>query len=226
MLNDGNVVDSKNEPLFSCTDPDDFIPLFDKFMSDYTDGGGFVFVRSGGHDDWCDQLRVAISENEYAYFNWDMETDADHTDIMNVYRECLPDDGAIFRACKATAGHKKLQGIDAVLATRPTVPVFVFIKKYLQAGKTIDTRNVLAVIDLPIAGDGKVDSLVQGLIGRCCGYGKNRDVMIFTDIKRVEAYVTWLNDEAPEKSIAVTSKATFNTRGEVKTLRGSAYFST
>jgi len=67
---------------------------------------------------------IAQSDN-LAWFAWNMDTGKDHTVVLDAY-----DSG--------------LKGIVAVIA----IPVFVFIKGYFQAGKTIDTSNICAVIDL------------------------------------------------------------------------------
>ncbi len=112
----------------------------------------------------CETMKLAILSRRYAYFEWNTETGASDTDVLSLYESSLLDDGEIFYKCKKNAGRKNLQGIDAVIGADPTIPVFIFVKGFLRAGKTIDTTHVSAVIDLPVKTSGNLDSLVQGLV--------------------------------------------------------------
>jgi hypothetical protein len=175
-------------------------------------------------------LRAVIDELGFCAFNWNIvDSGSDHVDVLNAYRESLPDeDGEIFRRCKEYAGSMNLQGIDAVVATDPTIPVFIFIKGYLKAGKTINTKHITAVIDLPLAKNtnySKVDGLVQGLVGRCCGYGKNTDVLVFSDTRRMQAYVDWIEGTVNSRVVHGSAHSRI-AGGVVTTLSSSAYFAT
>jgi hypothetical protein len=228
MLVAGNINNARDEPFLTCTDDSSTFPdAFDRFMNDYGICNGFVFIRAssnnGEHAEWCAQLKNAVSERDHAYFEWNTKTAKESDDILYLYENCLPDE-AIFNECKVNAS-TKLKGIDAVLGTLPPILVFIFIKGFLKAGKTIDTTNVVAVIDLPIKGEGHVDSLVQGLVGRCCGYGKNTDVIVFTDEQRVQAYIDWLHDDIPTQRTSVSKHSVRSVQGDTVTKPTSAYFS-
>ncbi len=58
------------------------------------------------------------------------------------------------------------------------------------------------VVDIPYQNKnaGKVDRLVQGFVGRCCGYNKaNNNVYIVSNFDRIKAYADWIDGvEAPE----------------------------
>lgn len=59
------------------------------------------------------------------------------------------------------------------------------------------------VVDIPYqsATAGKVDRLLQGLVGRCCGYHKAKnDVYIVSNFARIKAYADWIDGvEVPDQ---------------------------
>lgn len=235
MLKNDMIVHNADEPFFdmdrvTAFTEDEFFGELELFIAQYELQKGFIFIRANGskssHVQWCTLLQDSLSStDDFAWFEWNMDTGTDHTDVIHAYGQSLPDKHyeTTFEACKLHAGVHNLEGIDAVVATNPGIPVFVFIKGYLKAGKTIATQNISAVIDLPSASE-NVTSLVQGLVGRCCGYGKNEDLLVFTDETCVKAYADWVSGVDPEALVKASSRATIHKSGEVHTLRGSAYY--
>ncbi len=56
--------------------------------------------------------------------------------------------------------------LNAVLATAPTQKTVIFIKGMLRMGKVLIKTHILCVIET----GSKTDTILQGLLGRCCGY--------------------------------------------------------
>jgi hypothetical protein len=174
-------------------------------MNAFTGAPGFVFIRENVHSKDCKKWVAQFKEvlqttDEFGFFEMDKDNCGDPTDLVRAYGRCAPED--TYNRCLTYAKRRDLSGIDTVLGISPPKFIFIFIKEMLLAGKTLNTKHVRMVIDVPYKGvdSGNVDRIVQGLVGRCCGYKKNEDVVIVTNKKRVEAYVKWVNDNvAPSK---------------------------
>ena len=120
MLENDKIIDSAEESFFDMdhsilvlTD-DEFHGDMELFMTHYGLEKGFLFLRATDkntqHMHWSTMLQDCITQsNNLAWFAWNMDTGKDHTDVLDAY-----DSG--------------LKGIDAVIATDPGIPVFVFIK--------------------------------------------------------------------------------------------------
>jgi hypothetical protein len=68
----------------------------------------------------------------------------------------------------------------------------VFIHILFVAGKTIKTKNVLMVVDRS-SNSTKTDTVVPGLVGRCCGYGKKDDkVVVVANKEHMKAYASYV----------------------------------
>jgi hypothetical protein len=166
---------------------------------------GFVIIRentkSSDCKKWVAQFKEVLqTTEEFYFFEMDMENCADPTDLVRAYGKCVPVDK--YNKSLTYAKKHDLSGIDAVLAVSPPKFIFIFVKEMLLAGKTLNTKHVRMVIDVPYkaADSGNVDRIVQGLVGRCCGYNKIKGVVIVTNKKRVKAYIEWVNnDVAPSK---------------------------
>lgn len=81
---------------------------------------------------------------------------------------------------------------------------------YFIKGCTINTKHVIAMIDMPKKSAGHVDSLVQGLVGRACGYKKNENIRIYTNINLCKYYINWVNDDGHLARMSATAKARQN----------------
>jgi len=80
-------------------------------------------------------------------------------------------------------------GINDLLQKVINKPKIIFLKGLLRAGKRVDTENVIMVHD---TAESKTDTTVQSLLGRCCGYGKNKDIQIYCDYKAAVDYRDWV----------------------------------
>jgi hypothetical protein len=170
-------------------------------MSGFTPGvTGFVFIRENVKSPDCREWVAKFKEvlktmNEFGFFEMDADNCVDPMDLVRAYGKCVSKDK--YEKCIVYAKKRCLSGIDAVLALSPPKFIFIFVKEMLLAGKTLNTKHVKMVIDVPYKGvnSGNVDRIVQGLVGRCCGYNKNKDVVIVTNKKRVEDYIKWVNND-------------------------------
>lgn len=68
----------------------------------------------------------------------------------------------------------------------------IAIARKLSAGKQLLTSNIAMVFDYS---DGEISTSVQGLTGRCCGYGKAaHGVDLYVNVKHASTYATWANE--------------------------------
>jgi hypothetical protein len=108
------------------------------------------------------------------------------------------------------------QGINEILYDIPDKKTIIFLKGLLRAGKRVDTKNIIMVHDTSIS---NVDTTVQSLLGRCCGYGKNQDIEIYCDKFSAEKYKKWIESGydlklVPDKSKNILSGGKKNSNNE------------
>ena len=99
----------------------------------------------------------------------------------------------------ACAGCPLLDDIDRLLIVPPPLDVMIMIKGFLRAGKQLNTTHIAAVLEKPTKGKpSHIETVVQGLPGRCCGYGKaNHGVQVIAAMEAAEDYVEfWRSDGA------------------------------
>ena len=65
--------------------------------------------------------------------------------------------------------------LDTLLATKPKKTV-IFLKGMIRMGKQLNKNHVSFCMETSIS---NTDTMLQGLLGRCCGYGANRNVHIY-----------------------------------------------
>jgi hypothetical protein len=77
--------------------------------------------------------------------------------------------------------------LDEVMTTQPVRPTIIFIKGMLRMGKQLKKNFVRFVFES--SRSTKTDSILQGLLGRCCGYDSRPDIAVYvrqnTIVKRV-----------------------------------------
>jgi hypothetical protein len=101
--------------------------------------------------------------------------------------------------------------INDVLSVEPEQPTVIFIKGKLRMGKVIIKTHLLWCLET--SNNPKTDTLVQGLLGRCCGYDSRADIHIY--IKKAiredkrEMMVSSPNGRIPQKWV--------NRKGKTKT---------
>jgi len=100
------------------------------------------------------------------------------------------------------------QGINDILTKKPVQNTIVFLKGLLRAGKRVDTRNVVMVHDTLKS---NTDTTVQSLLGRCCGYGKNKDIDIYCDRLSAEMFRDWVESDFSIENVPSKAK---NVRGK------------
>ena len=101
----------------------------------------------------------------------------------------------------------KNKTIDGLLEEIPKKKTIIFLKGKLRAGKRINTQNIIMIHD---TAESKTDTTVQSLLGRCCGYNKNKDVEIYCDKFSAEKYKNWITSgfdisKTPDKAKNVIS---------------------
>lgn len=77
--------------------------------------------------------------------------------------------------------------LDEIMTVRPTQPTVIFIKGMLRMGKQLKKNFVRFVFES--SRSTKTDAILQGLLGRCCGYDSRPDIDVYirqyNDIIRV-----------------------------------------
>eukprot|EP01040_Poterioochromonas_malhamensis_P009125 gene9125-9895_t len=156
---------------------------------------GFVLIRENDTP-WVSNLQMFITknvpENEMVYVEFHSKVKK----FLASYVDKIGKTSNVAKDCKRVQSNTNCDDLDAVLGTNPDRIVVIFIKDALRAGKTVDTTNVLMVIDTPLKNvndQSAMDTTVQGLVGRCCGNKKQEDdVLIITNKPEVENYKHWL----------------------------------
>jgi hypothetical protein len=226
MIQKNRIIDYRNKKLtfLSATTPATIGQEMEKFLTLLSQktgkDKGFVFIRENikskesktwvaNFKSYLDNLpKGANGLAKFTYFNLNQDSVSRHSKgaidgVMQAYSGRVS--VQVWKTCMARARARipKALGIDAVLTTCPDRIVFIFVKEMLLAGKTLDTPFVRMVMDIPFKNlsVGKVDRSVQGLVGRCCGYGKDaHQVCIVSHLARVKAYMDWVNGgNAPEQ---------------------------
>ena len=93
--------------------------------------------------------------------------------------------------------NKHIKDIHEVLDQVPRELTIVGIARRLSASKQLRTNNICMVFDYS---EGEISTTMQGLVGRCCGYGKLSDnVDVYCNTKYGEVYNNWsINNFYPE----------------------------
>lgn len=77
--------------------------------------------------------------------------------------------------------------LDQVLQVKPTKHTFIFIKEKLRCAKTLQ-KDYLGILYERYTKKPKMDTILQGLVGRLTGYHKNHDAVVFSNPKLVQHY--------------------------------------
>ena len=67
--------------------------------------------------------------------------------------------------------------INDLLSTRPLRPTVIFLKGMIRMGKQVKKQFVLFCLETSKAA--KTDTILQGLLGRCCGYDSSPSIQIY-----------------------------------------------
>lgn len=93
--------------------------------------------------------------------------------------------------------------INEILGLEPDAPTFIILKNMFYASKTLEDENVGVLHDRPT---GKVDTNLQSLLGRACGYEKSKTTHIFTEMQIVDEYISFWRDLPAEEKIVVPTE--------------------
>jgi len=97
--------------------------------------------------------------------------------------------------------------INVLLSTRPARPTVIFLKGMIRMGKQLKKNFVLFCFET--SKTFKTDTILQGLLGRCCGYDSNESIHIY--IRRIEGItkipvMVLYNGKKVQKQITVKGK--------------------
>jgi hypothetical protein len=77
--------------------------------------------------------------------------------------------------------------LDQVLQIKPSRHTFIFIKEKLRCAKTLQ-KDYLGILYERYTKKPKMDTILQGLVGRLTGYHKNHDAVVFSNPTLVRNY--------------------------------------
>jgi hypothetical protein len=77
--------------------------------------------------------------------------------------------------------------LDQVLQIKPSRHTFIFIKEKLRCAKTLQ-KDYLGILYERYTKKPKMDTILQGLVGRLTGYHKNHDAVVFSNPTLVQNY--------------------------------------
>ncbi len=77
--------------------------------------------------------------------------------------------------------------LDDVLSIKPTKHTFIFIKEKLRCAKTLP-KEYLGVLYERFTKKPKMDTILQGLVGRLTGYHQNKDAVVFSNKSLIRDY--------------------------------------
>ena len=90
--------------------------------------------------------------------------------------------------CDSTTDDDVLQKIQH----RPEKHTFIFIKEHLRCAVTLKPKCNIGVLYERMSRCVCDDVIIQGLLGRCCGYDNDEGMVVFTNIDSVERYIKLL----------------------------------
>jgi hypothetical protein len=85
-----------------------------------------------------------------------------------------------------TSSGSSIEDINTILKEMPDKNTFILLKNMFYASKTLNDAHVGVLHDRSSIKD---DTNLQSLLGRSCGYNKNKDTIIFTSLETVENYI-------------------------------------
>ena len=109
----------------------------------------------------------------------------------------------------------KVKDINDILRVEPSELTVIFIKEKCRMGKKIDKRHIVCGIET--SSNSKTDTILQGLLGRCCGYNGdefNAPIYILNlDWREIDRYIDLFNgNEYSIPHSAMNIKPCKNTR--------------
>jgi len=90
--------------------------------------------------------------------------------------------------------------LDDILSVKPEKHTFLFIKEKLRCAKTL-CKDYLGILYERFTKKPKMDTILQGLVGRLTGYHKNKDAVVFSNPDLVKEYkLLWDNSFRTQKN--------------------------
>lgn len=101
---------------------------------------------------------------------------------------------------------KQLESINLLILNQPPEEKeVILLKQKLRASIQINTEHISVVFD---NFSKQSDVTVQSLLGRCCGYDKNKSIIIYTNKKAVVTYANWVNNDFDIRYVGADNRNT------------------
>lgn len=110
------------------------------------------------------------------------------------------------------ANHTRNKHINDILRTLPVRPTIIFIKGMLRMGERIVKDHILFCLES--SHGSKTDTLMQSLLGRCCGYHTNDRIQFYFDNQfltsgEIERFIAMSDDNDIIPYKAMNMKSTY-----------------
>lgn len=103
--------------------------------------------------------------------------------------------------------------INNILVCKPKKPSIIFVKDKLRMGETLDTKYVYVVHDDPL--NQYSHTTVQSLVGRCCGYNKQKnETIIYCDLDKAYQHYIWIKNNYSVENVPYDVKYVNNSTRE------------
>ena len=159
---------------------------------------GFLIIRAIGNkkmQPWKEALVDRLRARDFKVMDYEA---GNKNDLLEDFKDICSEEH-----------HKRLEkcgkkGINQILHLEPEENTAIFIKGMLRAGVQLNTEYVGAIVEPggfweDSKCDPLVDTVAQGLVGRCCGYQKAvQHVRIIANRRKVLDYSKfWINEAIP-----------------------------
>jgi hypothetical protein len=114
-----------------------------------------------------------------------------------------------------------IEHINDTLHQKPNIHTFIFIKEKLRCAITLDKTNLGILYERYVVSGFNDTTVIQGLLGRLCGYYNNNNIICYTNISSIEKYeLLWMNNFDNINEIGWKSNTTGKNKNK-KTVNGN-----
>lgn len=129
-----------------------------------------------------DFIRIFDRPDKYDFINFDSNNELKDLKNLNHYLINQLSDEDIEK-----------NNFNALLKIKPKKHTFIFIKDKFRCAKTLNKKHLNLVyerfVDMP-----SLHVIIQGLLGRCCGYDDNGRTLIYTDLNTIKEYDKYIKN--------------------------------
>lgn len=88
---------------------------------------------------------------------------------------------------------EKIDDLNQTIKQSPKNPTIILVSARLRAGYTLETTQHISLVHDTCSEKTKTQTVVQSLLGRICGYNKNKAIIAYVQLEYVMTYIEWVN---------------------------------